>query len=249
MKATIDGWRLAPSVGIGAVHSGAKPTIKVAKSPEVVWNGNPYCGPGCLLYLPGYPGSGAVIRDFSGQGNDGTMTDVTWTRRLSGLWVMNFNGTTSYVDCGASVLSGTSDFTIMIWFNATSIGDSEHILKIGEADVNKAISFYFTVTDDLKCGMHGGEETDGGVITAGTWYCVTLVGTNSGDLELFLNGDSVDTNTVGSFDIGATFTLLGKHQAGGFFHGKQSLARVVQAAYSAAQVKRLFQKERHFFGV
>jgi len=90
MRATIDGWRLAPYVGVGTIHSGEKPTYKGSVPPLGVFDGNPY-GDGYTYLNPTfYPGAGATLYDFSRYGSHGAITTATWYRNTNGRWGLNF---------------------------------------------------------------------------------------------------------------------------------------------------------------
>lgn len=71
------------------------PTLQFAHAP---W---PPVPDGCVLYLPGEPGSGATITDVSGQENDGTITGATWVRTAQGLQGLDFDGIDDLVNCGS----------------------------------------------------------------------------------------------------------------------------------------------------
>jgi hypothetical protein len=44
-------------------------------------------------------GSGSILRDHSGHGNDGRLHNARWVRQGTG-YCLEFNGVDSYVDCG-----------------------------------------------------------------------------------------------------------------------------------------------------
>ena len=71
---------------------------------------------GCVLDLPGLPGGGNKIYDRSPYGNIGTIIGATWLRTPSGLWVLSFDGSDDYVDCGSgSSLDITGGITVEVW--------------------------------------------------------------------------------------------------------------------------------------
>lgn len=134
MRVTLDGQRLAPFVGSGAIHSGAKSTVKLPASPTAIYNGNPYCDPDCVLYLPGFPGAGAKIYDFSGKGNDGTITGATWSRTTQGQRNLSFDGGDDIVRISdhAAFNVGTK-MSALIWSNITA-PDADFETLIGQFD-------------------------------------------------------------------------------------------------------------------
>ena len=65
-----------------------------------------------------------TLYDRSRFQNNGAMTDVTWVRLPSGLWVMGFNGTTSIVNCGVGAsLANLTPMTLIEWINPTTTGE------------------------------------------------------------------------------------------------------------------------------
>ena len=65
-----------------------------------------------------------TLYDRSRFQNNGAMTDVSWTQLPSGLWVMSYNGSSSLVDLGNadSLKLKDTNFTLMLWFNPTTVG-------------------------------------------------------------------------------------------------------------------------------
>ncbi len=264
MKVTIDGWRLAPSVLDGSIHSGAKPTIKVAHSPKVVWNGNPYCELGTVLYLPGYPGTGNTIYDFSGQGNNGTITNATWKRLPSGLWYLDFNGANAIVALGDDIFT-EADFatgaTIGCWFKADTVDDAFQYLMSFE---DRMILRIVATTDLLNFFIYDGASqhaiSDGAIIP-GTWYCAYGTWDSTPlltpNMVLYLGSTSApvaqaitDTATIPIFDTASRPNAIGSNRTGGDkFDGGVVLPRVFNRALTASEIGTIFNQERHLFGV
>ena len=92
--------------------------------PTRYWRGNrvwPAPLANSVLYFPGYPGRGSTIQDFSGQGNHGAITGATWEKRLSRLWGLKFNGSTSKVVIPHSAsISFAADLYFKYWLIPTS---------------------------------------------------------------------------------------------------------------------------------
>ncbi len=262
MRVTIDGWRLAPSVGIGAVHSGAKSTIKVSKSPEIIWNGNPYCEPSCVLYLPGYPGAGATIRDFSGEGNHGTINGAIWVREPSGLWVLSFVADANVVDCGNdSSLDLTTDFAIEVWEQIDDTSTSRVTFGKGSVAGNRGYIAPQVNAADKLYGDFGDAAGNWGLnwITTHTFtdfvnYHHIVMTRDGGTVYAYVNGVEVDNtayataikvNTV-NLAYGANNIIL---PTGTTFDGKLALPRIYSRAMDAPEVLSHYNQERHLFGV
>ncbi len=80
-----------------------------------------------VLWLPGQDDAfSSTIRDRSGNGNDGTLANTTWVKNSKGLWVLDFNATTSIVTVSdAASIQNIFDGggTIEAWINLASDGE------------------------------------------------------------------------------------------------------------------------------
>jgi len=79
-------------------------------------------GDGLVAYYPLHEGSGSVATDKSGHGNNGKILGAAhWVRSLGGA-ALEFNGTDTYVDCGADTsLDISSCGTIEFWCNPKTV--------------------------------------------------------------------------------------------------------------------------------
>ena len=117
-------------------QSGQRMVTKSGLRPSVVsgqrltgfhWNGHRFPPPsaGSVLYLPGYPAQGSVIQDFSGEGNDGTITGATWKNDTpGGIWYLYYDGGDDSTSCGNDVsLNITSELTAEVWLKPDGATD------------------------------------------------------------------------------------------------------------------------------
>ncbi len=265
MRVTIDGQRLAPSVGYGAIHSGAKPTVKVAASPRVVWNGNPYTPPGTVLYLPGYPGTGAKIYDFSGQGNDGAITGATWTRTGQGLWYLDFDATDDYISLGKPSFSSDQQGTIEFWTTLTSSGATNVPFAYGKKSTGAVdeweirangttLTLSIFVFDNTVVSLN--TATGAGKFTLGAPFHLRVTSDNS-TLKMYVNGqletltDAEGTNSgqwFGDLTTDAdSFVFGGLERDSALIVGWTGMIALPRI-YSA-EVGGHYNQERHLFGV
>ena len=265
MRVTVDGWRLAPSVLDDTVHSGAKPSIKVAKSPEVVWDGNPYCPPGSVLCLLGYPGAGATIRDFSGQGNDATRTGATWTRLPSGLWYLDFDGAGNTSTCGVGTnlaVSGLTTFGLGFWLYPRSDGEgntarafSRNIFEVKTVnEVGGAVKFEFFVSHD---GVASTNAITNLRYAINTWHHVFFNYNENADKKgtIYVNEAlvalSTDVAGIGAIvDDSAQETFIGNWVGGNrTLDGGIAIVRQCAEYQTADEIANMRNQERHLFGV
>ena len=95
-------------------------------------------------------GSGTVLKDLSGNGNDGTIYGATWNI-TSGM--LEYNGTSDYVDCGNDASLALNDsFSILVKMNCPDQLDYPRL-------VEKGSNYYFykqTGIDKLNMRLYDG---------------------------------------------------------------------------------------------
>ncbi len=228
------------------------------------WNGHRFPPPpaDCVLYLPGYPAQGSTIQDFSGQGNNGTITGATWKRLPSGLWYLDFDGNDDYITLGsASVLNFTSgDFSILAWINIDSTGNSQqHIFGRG-LDTTDGYSFWIngvpgTAQLYFRTSQAAADQDsfgDAGTLPLDGWLLVG-VSRSGATATLYQNGAEPAQTKQALTDpltsardarIGIWDDVASRPYKGGIFP-----PRVFNVALSSDQHKGFYVSERHLFGV
>ena len=161
-----------------------------------------------VAYYPMEEGSGTIVGDASGNGNDGTIVGtLDWVQGApdfgTGLDFPSEAG--NYVNCGTFNPSGSDDImTVTAWFKMETIGGWQCIVGKAVEESAGTVLWQLTVSTNGAVGAKISTTgfitiTDNDTITEGEWYHVALV-KNGTDGELFLNGESVgDPQT----DLGA----------------------------------------------
>jgi len=86
---------------------------------------------GC--WLP-FVGEGNLLKDYSGNGNDGAINGPTWTYDPRWGWILDYDGTNDYVDCGTDV-SPTDAITVLAWaYLDAETGDYDYIAAKEESN-------------------------------------------------------------------------------------------------------------------
>lgn len=225
------------------------------------WNGHRFPPPpsGCVLYYPGYPGQGSIIKDFSGQGNDGTITGATWVRLPSGLVVNGFDGTDDRISIpdSASLRLGSGAFTILAWRKSTQADYTG-----GVFEKRGGISFITYLGSKVTTGILYSHITDGtntlnyegsSSIQDGIWHLLgwTLDAVPrtflKGYVDGLANGSPINANAVGA--INPTGTAYIGFFTDAYIAQSQGLTRVFNRVLSATEIAGVYQSERHLFGV
>lgn len=213
---------------------------------------------GCVLYLPGLPGSGSKIYDRSPYGNHGTIIGATWKKLPSGLWYLSFDGIDDRVNCGDYAYHRvTSQLTIELWANLQSLDDTLQYLlnKQSTIDPMSGYGLYIRQTTDVL-GIWCGGLSPAGVtsdvaITTDTWY--HLVGTyNGSSLTVYVNAVSKSVSSSGSINWSNIENLwIGARAQGpdAWADAFIAIPRVYNRALSALEIQNHFNREKRLFGV
>lgn len=110
-------------------------------------------------------GSGSIAHDSSGNGNNGTIYDATWTSGISGS-ALSFDGIDDYVEIPDSdSLDITGAITVEAWMNSlgnVSIGDIPNITETAEFDAIKGKTpDIIHVSGDVYAIAYSGDGDDG----------------------------------------------------------------------------------------
>jgi hypothetical protein len=172
---------------------------------------------GCVgAWNPGLGPTGLTLRDWSGRGNHGTLTNVTagtvWAPS-QGQWGLTLDGTNDFVDMGKTInqIMGTVTRGAYTWWvRPTGTGNQ---------------SWWGRATNDLGAGANLGAQIFSGVIYVGwflgsggetratvavsastvvanQWQCYTVNWTENGETTLFRNG--IQIATIGSTPVYST---------------------------------------------
>ncbi len=146
--------------------------------------------PGLVAHWDFNEGSGVVLRDTSGHGNDGKNHGAQYVARGKG-YCLEFDGVDDYVDCGDKPdLDLHEQVTIEAWIYPDS-------RVIGEPGIlgKHFTSYLLTYYADGKCWWYIGEGANNAknLLTAGSWHHVvcTFDGTT---MRLYIDGKLADTN-------------------------------------------------------
>ena len=212
---------------------------------------------GCMLDLPGLPGAGNKIYDRSPYGNIGTITGAVWKRLPGGLWVLDFDGTDDYVDCGSdSSLKFTSeDFSTEFWAKFDSFASYPRIIG-NDASETTGYWLDFRNTGKLRFITNQPpaerQETNinDGLTVIDTWYHF-VASRDGATVTLYRNGvdattshgTHIDPATPGDTFIGRRFNVSYP------MDGQIALVRIYNRALSALEIQNHFNREKHLFGV
>ena len=205
-----------------------------------------------------YPGSGTTWTDLSPNGNDGTITNATFSTAGGGS--MAFDGSGDYVDCGhdTTLDAGTSDFTACCWFKLVDDGNHHDIISKGTSlgtGYGWALSFYDgSGSLYFDCGDGTTRVNVYTAISHNTWYHVAVTRNNAGNLsELYINGvldvtaaNALDDLGDGSQDIPFK---IGSSASARYLNGSVTNVGFWSRVLTATEITQNFNAQRSRFSV
>jgi hypothetical protein len=205
-----------------------------------------------------YPGSGTTLNDISGNGLNGTMSNLTYTDPY-----MTYNGSSSTLSVADNALlePGTGDFTLEVWIYYSVIAGGSRCV-VSKTDGGNSGDWGYGIRTS-SAGVTYMEVGNGSTtittptytVSTGQWYQIVGVWTNvaSNSLALYVNGASQGSNahsfasvknttrplSIGSFDGGATF--------GQWVNGRMGIIRQYNRALTAAEVLQNYNADKTIY--
>ena len=206
-----------------------------------------------------YSGTGTTINDLSGNGLNGTMSNITFTNPY-----FTYNGSSSQISVVDNALlePGSGDWTIEFWVNHSVIAGASRVL-IGKTDGGNAADWGY----GIRTASNGNTYIEVGngttsitspatALTINNWYQVVGVWTNvaSNSIALYLNGNSVGSNSHSFTSIKNTTSSLytGSFNGGQFsqwLNGRMGIVRMYNSALTGSQVLQNFNADKSKYGL
>ena len=199
---------------------------------------------GLVLYLKMDENSGEVVKDFSGQGNDGTLGDgtctqgtgtcPTWTGGKYGS-ALSFDGEDDYVKVPHNYGSfNFQEITLSAWIFPTTGGVYNPFIDKDFYDI------YFEITPNNTLKFNG---VIGKTILSinSKWYHVAATFKN-GTIKIYVNG-KLDVKGTGSLGQNYQPFYIGFGPTGGdeYFSGLIDEVRIYNRALSEKEIKALYE--------
>jgi chitodextrinase len=187
-------------------------------------------------------GSGTAVADSSGNGNNGTLANATWSNAGKFGKALSFNGTSALVTVPDSAsLHLTTGMTLEAWVNPSTVNRTwrDVIYKGDDNFYLEAMSLNASKPD---AGMiAGGTYADAygtAALTANTWSYLTET-YDGATLRLYVNGAQVGTTAhTGNISTSTNpLQIAGDSIYGQFFRGAIDEVRVYNLALTAAQIQ------------
>jgi hypothetical protein len=189
-----------------------------------------------------------------------TMTNVTWSQLPSGLWAMNFNGTSSQIlmdIAWSKALTGSSACTLLLWLNRVIGGSSSRVFIIQNTSGNSRVSLVSLLTTG-ELDIYARSDDEGpqtgyfpSTPTSGTWnfiaiVCDLLAQTVIGYLNCIATSRA-EAFSNSSFQNNCDASFIGSAGGSSYLLGAMAKLRMLNYALSAAQIRAMYGAERRLF--
>src|SRR3954469_1507600 len=188
-------------------------------------------------------GSGTTVTDISGNGNNGTVTNTSWSTGGKFGGALSFDGTSSWVAIANSTsLNLTTGMTLEAWVNPSATGSLWRTTILKEQSGGLAYALYANTDTNRPSGhVYVSSEFDtrgtaAVALNAWTHLASTYDGTT---LRIFVNGVQASSTTVGGNIKTSTGVLRigGNSIWGEYFRGLIDEVRIYNRALSAAEIQ------------
>jgi hypothetical protein len=225
------------------------------------FTGAPVVDSGLTLWLDAgqttsYSGTGTTWTDISGTANNLTLTNSpTFNNKLGG-GSFTFDGATNYAvkTTSTAIPSGSSPFTLSVWFYPTSSATSMRVVAYGVENTGQLVCIRINsggayVVTFAHWGGVGYDVGNGSVVNGNVWNNVTEVFDGTNDY-MYINGVLKGTFTPSTLNIGANSNLyVGKRATGEFFAGSVGQLMLYNRALTADEITTNFNALRNRYGI
>ena len=188
-------------------------------------------------------GTGATANDSSGNNNQGTLSNATWTASGKYGKALSFNGTSSIVNIAdAASLRLTSAMTVEAWVNPTAAGNVWRTVVMKEVTGDLAYALYANEDVDVpaayvRIGSASRRVGGASALSLNTWTHLAATYA-SGALRIYVNGALVSTQAGTGTIASSTLPLRigGNTIWGEYFAGSIDEVRIYNRALSVTEI-------------
>ncbi|MGE5295550.1 MAG: LamG-like jellyroll fold domain-containing protein, partial [Solirubrobacterales bacterium] len=203
---------------------------------------------GLVMYWSFDEGQGAVVKDRSGNGNDGTLEGgVVWTAGMLRS-ALDFNGTNAVVN-GPHIPFDNRSFTHAMWVNPSLSGGSQSIFSQYQASsASQALHYRIGDGGTLRMGFYSNDlDLAAGTLQANTWYHLTFrYDLKTQTRKVYVNGKVAGEGTATAYAGTAGNTLVGTFRRPDradrvpeWFNGLIDDVQVYDAALTDAEIQEI----------
>jgi hypothetical protein len=232
-----------------------------------MWSTISHATNGLVLYFDpsnpsSYPGSGTTITDLSGNGLNGTMSNITYTSPY-----FTYNGSSSQIEIADNALlePGSGDWTMEVWVNQSVAGGDVVLGKFDPGGLAQDVSYSIRTTGTTYYSQIGSGAGSGATLfqnstnhvgTIGIWYQIVYVFTNvaANTFQTFVNGSSIGSvgHSLASLLNTSANLYIGSYNNGEYpqyFDGKIGITRLYNRALASTEVLNNYNADKSKYGL
>jgi len=195
-------------------------------------------------------GKGDKAYDGSGNGNDGTLTNMAdddWVDGVAGS-ALDFDGSNDYVEVADNgSLNITGNITILAWIKLDTLGSGQQQYIVGKTETELTYAIFIESDDTVRCILQGLNDTypsgSPTAITDTNWHQVAI--SYDGEyIRTFLDGKlQISDDSSGNINSSTDKIYIGirKYSNSCYFNGKIDEVRIYNKALTAAEVYALYK--------
>ena len=209
-----------------------------------------------------YPGSGTTITDLSGNGRNGTMSNISFTSPY-----FTYNGSSSQISIADNALlePGSGDWTVEVWVNQAVAGNDVVLGKFNNGGLSANVGYSIRTTSSTFYGQYGSGTGSGATliqnstnytVSLNTWYQIVYVFTNvaANTFQTFVNGSSIGSvsHSLASILNTSTNLYIGSYNGGEYsqwFDGKIGITRLYNRALTSSEVLNNYNVDKSKYGL
>jgi hypothetical protein len=205
-------------------------------------------GPDGIAYYPFSEGTGTVTSDEAGD-HDATLGGgAAWTDGHPGPGVQ-FNGSTSTVDTGASVLNAPGNYSVAAWVKLDSLGGFATAVSQDGPDHSAFFLQYSGADNRFAFSFAGVRALAPAAPETGRWYhLVGVRDVQAGSLTLYVDGQQAGVAYACDGGPGAGNTVIGRAKFNGnpvdYWRGAIDQVHLFDRALPATEVAQLYGSGR-----
>lgn len=228
----------------------AQPFMKTRKNNGVLWEPDA----NTVLWLPGQDDPQSLtIKDRSGKGNDGAITNATWARTGQGLWYLDFDGSAYVVggDVAGLRIAASDPWTLMAWLYLPVFEDAKVLFGFGKAVEGEQRIFHQGGGGIYFWGRGAGNDWNcTSTFTIGVWHHLAFK-TDGTTIYLLRNGVELENAAlpVNLVNITEGNFFMGRTTAGEESTCSLALMSVFNRELPDSEILSHYNQERHLFGV
>jgi len=188
-----------------------------------------------------YSGSGNQWNDLSGNNNTGTLQNSPIYSTSNG-GILTFNGSNQYTTFSlpSNIPIGNSNYTISVWFNASSIGQNGFVGWGNYGATNQVTALRLSATGFVHYWW-GNDLNVNTSLSINTWYNV-VARFNGTNRQLWLNNVLIGGDTPGSSHNvpNANNLTIGTTNVNEYFNGKISNVEIYDRAISDSEIAEIY---------